>query len=61
MQSLDDLIKTLLCLCDKDTIVLMSYEERETGNKPLIEKKFFEVRKLLVIIYCTCDLGPRSW
>ena len=43
VQSLADLLKTLLDLSGKHTTIVMSYEERTTGNKPLLEKKFFEV------------------
>ncbi len=42
-QSLPDLLKTLLDLCREHTTIIMSYEERTTGNKPQIEKQFFEV------------------
>ena len=43
LQSLDDLLKTLLDLSDEHTTIIMSYEERTTGNKPEIEKRFFQV------------------
>ena len=44
VQSLDALVKTLVDLCGKSTQIVMCYEERTTGNKPEIEKKFFKVR-----------------
>lgn len=44
-ESLDDLLKTLLGLCGAHTKVIMSYEERTTGNKPEIERKFFQMMK----------------
>ena len=36
-------MKTLVDLCGDRTLIVMCYEERTTGNKPEIEKKFFEV------------------
>ena len=42
-QSLDHLVKTLKELSSTDTLVVMTYEERSTGDKPEVERKFFEV------------------
>lgn len=42
-QSLGDLVRTLEGLSSTDTLVVMSYEERSTGDKPEVERKFFEV------------------
>lgn len=36
-------MKTLQELCLQHTTVIMAYEERKTGNKPMIEQKFFQV------------------
>ena len=44
IKSLQDLIKTLLDLCHKFTTVIMSYEQRSTGNKAEVERRFFQVR-----------------
>ena len=49
LQSLEALLKTLLELCHKDTTVIMSYEERSTGDKPQIENHFFQVRTCMVM------------
>lgn len=38
-------------LCNESTLVVMSYEERKTGNKPEIEKRFFEVVIISLIQY----------
>ena len=43
LQSLESLIKTLVDLCDSNTKIIMSYEERNTGNKLEIKRKFFQV------------------
>lgn len=42
-QSLEPLVSTLHKVCSPDTIVLLSYEERTTGNKPQLQKKFFDM------------------
>ncbi|XP_042884059.1 protein-lysine methyltransferase METTL21D-like [Penaeus japonicus] len=42
-QSLEPLVSTLHKLCGPDTTVLLSYEERTTGNKPQLQRKFFEM------------------
>lgn len=55
MQSLADLLKTLLDLSGEHTTIVMSYEERTTGNKPLIEKKFFEVSVFVSVKFCVLD------
>ena len=38
-------------LSDDHTVLLLSYEERTTGNKPEIEKKFFEVGARFVHVF----------
>ena len=43
-KSLFPLVVTLCDLSDANTTVLMCYEERTTGNKPLLEKKFHQVQ-----------------
>ena len=43
-KSLFPLVVTLCDLSDANTTVLICYEERTTGNKPLLEKKFHEVQ-----------------
>ena len=45
-KSLFPLVVTLCDLSDANTTVLICYEERTTGNKPLLEKKFHEVQIL---------------
>ena len=50
-QSLSPLAKTLCDLCSNNTVVLLSYEERTTGNKPLIEKRFFEVNQIVLQVF----------
>ena len=52
LQSLSDLVKTLVDLCGKSTTVVMCYEERTTGNKPEVERKFFEVRTVVRVCMC---------
>ena len=52
--SLSDLVKTLVDLCGKSTTVVMCYEERTTGNKPEVERKFFEVRTVVRVCVCVC-------
>jgi hypothetical protein len=48
-KSLEPLVQTIAGLCDnKLTTVLCCYEQRTTGNKPELEKKFFEVSDSLV-------------
>ncbi|CAH3130539.1 unnamed protein product [Porites lobata] len=42
-ESLFPLVVTLCDLSDANTTVLICYEERTTGNKPLLEKKFHEL------------------
>lgn len=44
-------MKTLVELSNEDTLVVMSYEERKTGDKPKIEKRFFEVYGLTTCAY----------
>ena len=36
-------MKTLVELSNKSTQIVMSYEERTTGDKPEVENKFFQV------------------
>ena len=42
-KALSSLISTMCELADSNTQLLLSYEERTTGNKPEIEQKFFKV------------------
>eukprot|EP00794_Sanderia_malayensis_P012015 gene12015-13255_t len=42
-ESLAPLVQTMDTLCSNETIILMSYEERTTGNKPELERKFFKL------------------
>ncbi|XP_052100409.1 protein N-lysine methyltransferase METTL21D-like [Mytilus californianus] len=42
-QSLQPLVKTIADHCNGSTTVLCCYEERTTGNKPELERKFFEL------------------
>ncbi|XP_068727858.1 protein N-lysine methyltransferase METTL21D-like [Montipora capricornis] len=44
-ESLVPLVTTLCDLSDFHTTVLISYEERTTGNKPLVEKTFHQLVK----------------
>ena len=44
LKSLFPLMVTLCDLSDANTTVLICYEERTTGNKPLLEKKFQQVQ-----------------
>ena len=37
-------MKTLVELVNESTLIVMSYEERMTGDKPDVEKLFFQVR-----------------
>ena len=43
-KSLFPLVVTLCDLSDANTTVLICYEERTTGNKPLLEEKFHQVQ-----------------
>ena len=43
-KSLFPLVVTLCDLSDANTTLLICYEERTTGNKPLLEKKFHQVQ-----------------
>lgn len=43
IKSLEDLVKTLVDLSSGETLIIMTYEERTTGDKPEIEKSFFQV------------------
>lgn len=43
LKALSSLISTMCELADSNTQLLLSYEERTTGNKPEIEQKFFKV------------------
>lgn len=53
-------MKTLVDLSNEGTLVVMTYEERKTGDKPKIEKRFFEVYGLITCAYIqsiiTCSL-----
>ncbi|XP_064652156.1 protein N-lysine methyltransferase METTL21D-like [Lineus longissimus] len=42
-ESLEPLVSTIKDLSGPETIVLCCYEERTTGNKPELEKKFFQL------------------
>eukprot|EP00112_Aurelia_sp_Birch-Aquarium-sp1_P015589 Seg347.3 transcript_id=Seg347.3/GoldUCD/mRNA.D3Y31 product="Protein-lysine methyltransferase METTL21D" protein_id=Seg347.3/GoldUCD/D3Y31 len=42
-QSIMPLVATMNVLSSKETLILMSYEERTTGNKPELQKRFFEL------------------
>ena len=57
IKSLEPLVRTLCDLSDSKTTVLISYEERTTGNKPLVEKKFHQVTVF------NFDIGkhPKAW
>lgn len=44
-------MKTLVDLSNENTLVVMSYEERKTGDKPKIEKRFFEVYIIPVCLH----------
>ncbi|KAK7021978.1 hypothetical protein SK128_006312 [Halocaridina rubra] len=48
-QSLEPLISTMRNMCEKNTVILMSYEERTTGDKPSVQNNFFEIMDRLVI------------
>ncbi|XP_048747037.2 protein N-lysine methyltransferase METTL21D-like isoform X2 [Ostrea edulis] len=42
-ESIDPLVKTLVDHCGEDTKVFCCYEERITGNKPQLQRKFFQL------------------
>ncbi|XP_078001027.1 protein N-lysine methyltransferase METTL21D-like [Glandiceps talaboti] len=42
-ESLGPLVETISYLSGKQTNVIMSYEKRTTGNKPELERKFFQL------------------
>ncbi|XP_013383912.1 protein-lysine methyltransferase METTL21D-like [Lingula anatina] len=42
-EAVGPLVQTITDLCDDHTVVICSYEERTTGNKPELQKKFFEL------------------
>lgn len=42
-QSLEPLVKTMADLCGDSTVVYCCYEERTTGNKPELQRKFMQV------------------
>ena len=42
-KALSNLISTMCRLTDSNTLLLLSYEERTTGNKPEIERRFMKV------------------
>lgn len=44
-ESLEPLVSTLCDLSNENTTILISYEERTTGNKPQLEKKFHQLIK----------------
>lgn len=43
LQSLEPLVETISASAGETTTVLCCYEQRSTGNKPELERKFFEV------------------
>lgn len=42
-QSLVPLVQSIIDLCSEKTVVFCCYEQRTTGNKPKLEKEFFEL------------------
>ncbi|XP_076031470.1 protein N-lysine methyltransferase METTL21D-like [Oratosquilla oratoria] len=42
-QSLEPLVKTLTKLCSPYTVLLMSYEDRTVGDKPQLQRDFFDL------------------
>ncbi|XP_042225319.1 protein-lysine methyltransferase METTL21D-like isoform X2 [Homarus americanus] len=42
-ESLEPLVSTLGSLCGRSTTIILSYEERTTGNKPQLQHSFFEL------------------
>ncbi|CAH1772923.1 unnamed protein product [Owenia fusiformis] len=42
-ESLEPLVQTIEDLSGPETMVLCCYEERTTGNKPMLQKKFFQL------------------
>ncbi|XP_045605826.1 protein N-lysine methyltransferase METTL21D isoform X3 [Procambarus clarkii] len=42
-ESLEPLVTTVRSLCRSNTTVIISYEERTTGNKPQLQSRFFEL------------------
>ncbi|XP_065063220.1 protein N-lysine methyltransferase METTL21D-like isoform X2 [Rhopilema esculentum] len=44
-ESIEPLIQTMVGLSSKGTKILMSHEERTTGNKQELERQFFELAK----------------
>lgn len=42
-ESLEPLVSTLRSLCESDTTIIVSYEERTTGDKPWLQCRFFEL------------------
>ena len=49
-------MKTLVDLSNDDTLIVMSYEQRSTGDKPEIEKEFFQVLMLNIPYSDNCCL-----
>jgi len=50
-ESLIPLVQTMVALSSKRTVILMSYEERSTGNKPQLQKEFFKLAEEYFIIH----------
>ena len=50
IKSLEPLVRTLKDLSSDKTVVYCCFEERLTGNKPYLQKTFFEVCKFVIII-----------
>ena len=44
-------MKTLVELSNKSTQIVMSYEERTTGDKPVVENKFFQVLSYFSVVW----------
>ena len=43
LQSLEPLLRTMVGLCGANTCIYCCYEERTTGNKPQLQRKFMKV------------------
>nr|XP_006817622.1 PREDICTED: protein-lysine methyltransferase METTL21D-like [Saccoglossus kowalevskii] len=43
VQSIEPLVETICNISNRDTKVLMSFEERTTDNKPVLQKRFFDL------------------
>ncbi|KAK6167978.1 hypothetical protein SNE40_021892 [Patella caerulea] len=55
-ESLEPLVNTIVKLCQQHTTILCCYEQRDTGNKPQLERRFFElVRESLKVEEISLD------